>query len=109
MKMGRNEKISNIDVDAESKWLTFENIYCGVMAQETMQKLLPYKRESFLKRCRDWYREAVCQILNHIVVCDLVLNSFKNGTVLIQSGGELAKGLRRLIGDDSIQTIDRQW
>ena len=117
MKMNRDEKISTINVDEETKWLPLDKIYCGITAQESLLKLLPHERESFLKRCRDWYREAVRQILDRIPIRDPVLNALRyvdhktilNGTASIQAAGILAKGLPRPLEEDTIIDIDRQW
>ena len=94
------------------------------MASKTVKLLLPHERESFLKRCRDWYREAVRQLLARINVADPILLAMKdvnhkailNESAERVSAGVLARGLPRLLGNGNhaqqaqiIQDIDRQW
>lgn len=54
--------LAGINVDDESQWLPLDKVYPGIMAHESMELMLPHERESFLRRCRDWCREAVRQI-----------------------------------------------
>eukprot|EP00112_Aurelia_sp_Birch-Aquarium-sp1_P014236 Seg306.6 transcript_id=Seg306.6/GoldUCD/mRNA.D3Y31 product="Zinc finger protein 862" protein_id=Seg306.6/GoldUCD/D3Y31 len=109
--------LNAIDVDDERKWIALESVYAGIYADETMNGMRPHEKESFLKRCRDWYREAVRQILKRIDVSDPVLLALKDiessaimkGKVKLSSAGVLATKLPRLRGNSSLQVIDRQW
>jgi hypothetical protein len=120
----RHLKLNQINVDDETQWLPLREVYPGIMAYETMKSLLPHEKDSFLTQCRDWYREAVRQILNRVDVADPVLMALKdvnhkailNGSADKMSAGVLAKGLTRLLGNSrpalqsqTIQDIDRQW
>uniref|UniRef100_UPI00358E6B22 uncharacterized protein isoform X4 n=1 Tax=Myxine glutinosa TaxID=7769 RepID=UPI00358E6B22 len=110
------QNLTNINVDDESQWLPLDKVYPGVMAVESMKLMLPHERESFQRRCRDWCREAVRQILQRIDLSDPVLNALKdvnhvkilNGSADVRSGAVLAKGFPR-ISSSKVQTIDRQW
>lgn len=110
------QNLANINVDDESQWLPLGKVYPRVMATETMKLMLPHERESFLRRCRDWSREAVRQILQRIDLSDPVLNASKDvnhvkimdGSADVRSGAILAKGFPR-ISLSKVQTIDRQW
>lgn len=110
------QNLANINVDDESQWLPLGKVYPGVMATETMKLMLPHERESFLRRCRDWSREAVRQILQRIDLSDPFLNALKDvnhvkimdGSADVRSGAILAKGFPR-ISLSKVQTIDRQW
>ena len=70
-----------------------------------------------MKRCRDWYREAVRQIMRHIDISDPVLNALEDigpSTILSSNAsqaaaGILARQLPQLKGATSLQEIDRQW
>ena len=72
MKIGDNVRISNADVNDEHKWVPLDQVYPGYMASETLKEMLPYQRESFLVRCRDWYREAIHQIRKRIDISDQI-------------------------------------
>lgn len=37
----------------ESNWLQLDKVYPGILASETLPKLKPHERESFLSRCRN--------------------------------------------------------
>ena len=70
-----------------------------------------------MKRCRDWYREAVCQIMKHIDISDPALNAMEDigpSTIPSSNASQAAAGIRarqlpRLKGATSLQEIDRQW
>ena len=123
-KSARTKKLNEINVDDETQWLPIHQIYPGIMAGETVKLLLPHERESFLKRCRDWYREAVRQLLARINVADPILLAMKdvnhkailNESAERVSAGVLARGLPRLLGNGDhaqqmqiIQDIDHLW
>ena len=123
-KPARHLKLNEINVDHEMQWLPLHEVYPGLMAYETIKSLLLHEKDSFLKRCRDWYREALRQILNRINIADPILQALKdvnhkailNGSAAKVSAGVLARGLPRLLGDSrpaqlsqAIQNIDRQW
>lgn len=40
----------------ESDWLQLDKVYPGIFASETLPKMRPHERESFLLQCRDWYK-----------------------------------------------------
>lgn len=109
------QSMNNINVDDEAKWLPLDRVYPGLLAQETVAQMPPHSRDSFLKRCRDWCREAVRQILQRIDLSDPVLRALRDvdhsrlldGSADIKSGGILAKGFPRISSD--VQEIDRQW
>ena len=123
-KPARNKKLNEINVDDETQWLPLLNVYPGILAYETIKSLPPHEKESFLKRCRDWYREGLQQILNHVNEANPILLSLKdvnhkailNGSAANMSAGVLARGLPRLLGNSrptlqsqAIQDIDQQW
>ena len=121
-KPTQQQQLDKINVDDESQWVPTEKVYPGYAACDTVQTMVPHERESFLKRCRDWYREAIKQILTRIDASDPVLVALKdvnhrnilNGNAQTRSAGVLAKGLPRLLDSSSsqlqtIQTIDREW
>ena len=123
-KPTRNQKLNEINVDDQTQWLPLLKVYPGIMAYETMKSFLPHEKESFLKRCRDWYKEALRQILKRVDVADPILLALKdvnhkailNGNAEKMSAGVLARGLPRLLGNSrlalqsqAIQDIDRQW
>ena len=86
------------------------------MARETVKNMKPHQKESFLARCRDWYRKAIKEILKRVDITDPVLKAVKdvdhcsiiNGTASIDTGAVLKSNLPRL-SDASLQKIDRQW
>eukprot|EP00794_Sanderia_malayensis_P001634 gene1634-1812_t len=49
-----------------------------VLAQETVNAKVPHERERFSTRCRNWYREAVHQILNRIDITEPVLKAVQS-------------------------------
>ena len=59
MKIGGKEKVSNVDVEDEHKWVPLDQVYPGYMASETLKEIFPNQRNSFLVRCREWYRAAI--------------------------------------------------
>ena len=75
------------------------------MASETLQKMLPHEKESFLMRCRDLYKEAIQQIQGRIDLADPVLRTLKDVNHMrilkeeadVTSAGVLAKGVLRLL------------
>ena len=111
------KNVMAVDVDKEMDWHPLSEVYPGIMASETVKEMRPHEKESFLKRCRNWYREAVRQILKRVDVSDPVLNAMKDITprVIVKdkaaqtAAGTLAKHLPRLKGDSSLLDIDRQW
>ena len=88
------------------------------MAAETTKEMLPHQKESFLTRCRRWYREDICQIHRRIDISDTILSALQDvnhaeiigGTASVQSAGVLAKGLPQVNTNlrISIQNIDRE-
>ena len=104
MKIGDNARISNVDVNDEHKWVPLDQVYPGYMASETLKEMLPHQRESFLVRCRDWYREAIHQIRKRIDISDPILSALQDvghekllqGTASVNSAGILDKFLPRI-------------
>ena len=109
--------LNAINVDDERKWVALDSVYAGIYAAETMKGMRPHEKESFLNRCRDWYREAVRQILERIDVSDPVLLALKDvesstimkGKANLSSAGIFAMNLPTLRASSSLQVIDRQW
>lgn len=110
-------QLGKIDVDDQSKWLPLDKVYSGLLATERVKTMMPYQRESFFTRCRDWYRVAVRQILQRIDVSSPILEALKDvnhnailkGTAEIKSTGSLASKLPRQLSECGAQVIDRQW
>ncbi|KAK4315487.1 hypothetical protein Pmani_013402 [Petrolisthes manimaculis] len=110
------QNLTDINVDDESWWLPLNKVYPGILAEESMKLMLPHERESFQRRCRDWCREAVRQILQRIDLSDPVLKALKDvnhvkildASADVKSGSVLARGFPR-ISSSKVQTIDRQW
>ncbi len=75
MKSDELQQVGNIDVNDDSCLVPIEKVYPGYGASETVQTMLPDEKESFLKQCRDWLKEAVNQILTCIDIADPVLVS----------------------------------
>eukprot|EP00794_Sanderia_malayensis_P006444 gene6444-7174_t len=108
--------LTKINVDDKDSWLPFDKIYPGILAQETVKTMVPHERESFLTGCRNWYREAVHQILNRIDITDLVLKAVQSihpATIVdrkaaTDAAGVLALKLPRL-SQANFQVIDREW
>ena len=63
----------SINIDQQDQWLPLDKVYPGVNAQNTLSSMKPHQKETFLKRCRDWYREAIRQICMHVNLLDPVL------------------------------------
>ena len=111
-----NNDLNVIDVDDERKWVALDSVYAGIYADETMKGMRPHKKESFLKRCQDWYRVLVRQILKRIDVSDpvlLALKDIESSTILkgkdkLSSAGILAINLPVLRAGSSLQVIHRQ-
>ncbi|KAK4320307.1 hypothetical protein Pmani_008813 [Petrolisthes manimaculis] len=110
------QNLTDINVDDESWWLPLNKVYPGILAEESMKLMLPHERESFQRRCRDWCREAVHQILQGIDLSDPVLKALKDvnhvkildASADVKSGSVLARGFPR-ISSSKVQTIDQQW
>ena len=62
-----------IDVNNTYKYVPVNKIYPGINASETIHKMVPHEKESFLLRCREWYKEAINQILMRVDLNDPVL------------------------------------
>ena len=62
--------IKNIDVEDKTNWVPLEKVFPGNLAFQTIKILKPHEQESFLSRCRGWYKEAVKQIMAHIDIED---------------------------------------
>ena len=101
----------------ESNWLQLDKVYPGILASETLPKMKPHERESFLSRCRDWYKIACCQILKRIDLLDPIFAALKdvNHELILKDKAEvtsaavLFRKLPRLLPDADVQIIDRQW
>ena len=101
----------------ESKWLLPDKVYPGILASETLTKIKPHEKESFLSRCRDWYEIAWCQILKRIDLMDPVLAGLKdvNHEMILMDRADvvcatvLFHKLPRLLPGVDVQTIDKQW
>ena len=119
MKIDSQVALAELNANDESKWVPLEKVHPGYMASETIKELPPHQKESFLRRCREWYNEAIQQIRSRIDISDPVLSAFQDvshsdlmkGTASIQSAGVLGKGLPRIMQNCgiSIQNIDREW
>ena len=113
--------IKGLDVDDEAKWLPLDKIYPGLNASETIKDktVKPHEMESFLKRCRDWYREAIRQILarndlNNFIyaaIKDLEPNHVIAATVRVDSAALIAKCCPRIVTNLKLDTqvLDREW
>ena len=106
-----------IDIYDQSKGCPGDEIYPGILAHETLGKMRPHDRASFLTRCRAWYLEAVLQILSRNDLCDPILDALQDmqprtvvrGVASQTAVGVLARNLPRLAKGSGIQTLDRQW
>lgn len=67
--------MSLIDIADESKRCPIHEIYLGLMAHQTLDKIESHKRESLLTRCRAWYHEADSQIFLRV---HLVIQALKD-------------------------------
>ncbi|GFN92271.1 Zinc finger protein kiaa0543 [Plakobranchus ocellatus] len=115
------EKMSSLhqDVDDDMKWKDVSDVYPGICAYETLESMKPRERDSFLGRCRDWYRSAIKQILKRDDVSSPVLKAIQdlnhiniiNKTASLSSGGILFRNLSimKQCESDSIQLVDAQW
>ena len=111
-----NDDLKKVDVDKIDNWLPLNSIYPGILAHETVKAMVPHEKGSFPSRCRNWYREAVRQILNRIDLTDPVLKALQSihpafitdKKAAMGAAGTLASKLPRL-AQSNIQTIDRQW
>ena len=84
-----------------------------------MKLLLPHQKESFLIRCRDWYREAITQLYLRFNFNDPALKAvqFLHPTVIVEAKASIsaiasiATGLPRLTSCLGVapQQLDRQW
>ncbi|CAK8677925.1 unnamed protein product [Clavelina lepadiformis] len=100
--------------------LLSKRFFPGLMASDTIKKLLPHQKESFLERCREWYRprEAVKQLYQRINLDDPVLQSLShlkpsaivNETSSITAAARIASGLPCITTmlNVNAQQIDRQ-
>lgn len=108
--------LKDIDLENRSNWLQLEKVYPGILASETIKTMRPHEKEAFLSRCRDWYKEAVHQILARVNISDPILKAVQNihpsaiidGKASLDSASVLAKSLPQL-ADKNLQVIDRQW
>ncbi|CAK8676915.1 unnamed protein product [Clavelina lepadiformis] len=115
----KDSHIHHLNVDDSSRWLSIQEVYPGLMASDTIKELLPHQKESFLERCREWYREAVKQLYRRINLDDPVLQSLSNlkpsaivnETSLITAAATIASGLPCIttLLNVNAQQIDRQW
>ena len=106
-------------VDDNSIWLPCEQVYPGLKATETTNTLLPHQRESFLDKCRNWYREATKQLCQRIDLENPVLQAMQylhpsaivEGRASVSSAAKLAAGLPHTVNnlEATPQTLDRQW
>ena len=100
-KENRPVQFANINVNDESKWLPLEKVYPGIAAAETLAKMRPHERESFLSRCRSWFIEAIRQMQKRIDLPRPILEAFIDvdhiavvkGKADVKSGGVLASKL----------------
>ena len=69
-----NDNLMKAEVNKIDNRLPLNSAYPGILAHETVKAMETHK-ESFLSRCRNWYREAVCKILNRIDLADPVLKA----------------------------------
>ena len=67
-----------VDVDDETQWVPLEQIYPGLSASETIKDLKPHEKESYLKRCRDWFRKSIQQILSRVDFGNHSFTAFKD-------------------------------
>lgn len=115
-----SEKLQDLDVDDEMKWRKVDDVYPGICAYETLKQMKPHERESFLIRCRNFYREAIKQMLQRVDVGDIVLQSLQDvnhlrilkGEASQSTAGVLFKALNiggQIKENGAIQQIDSQW
>ena len=116
--INRYIEFAKINVDDESKWISINEVYPGFPTAETLANMRPHEKESFLIRCRNWYKVAIRQMQKRIDLPRPILEAFVDvdheaivmGKADVKSGGVLAPKLpRRLSQCCGVQTIDRQW
>ena len=56
-------ELKNINVVDKAKWVPLQKVLPGILAFETIEILKQHEKESFLSRCRDWFIEAIIQML----------------------------------------------
>ncbi|XP_071959023.1 uncharacterized protein [Antedon mediterranea] len=103
------------DITNEAKWKIVSEVYAGEEAAVISRSMVPHERESFLKRCRQWYIEAVNQIGKRINFDDQILRNLvsldprklKNNQSTISAGNALAHRFSHMVTSKSM--IDRQW
>ncbi|CAK8695479.1 unnamed protein product [Clavelina lepadiformis] len=115
----KNSHIHRLNVVDSSRWLSIREVYPGLMASDTIKELLLHQKESFLERCREWYREAVKQLYQRINLDVPVLQSLLhlkpsaivNETSSITAAATIASGLPCIttVLNLNTQQIDRQW
>ena len=115
MRLSEVHSLKDINVEDRTKLIPFSEIYPGILASETIKIMLPHEKESFLSRCRDWYKEAVCQVQSSIDIDDPILAAIQNihqlavieGTATLDAAASLFANLPTLF-KASLQTADRQ-
>ena len=114
MKPNRYIEFAKINVDDESKWMSINEVYPGFTAAETLGNMRPHEKESFLIRCRNWYKVAIRQMQKRIDLPRPILEAFVDvdhvaivkGKADVKSGGVLASKLpRRLSQCCGVQTM----
>ena len=117
IKPNRYREFAKINVDDESKWISINEVYPGFAAAEILANMRPHEKESFLIRCRNWYKVAIRQMQKRIDLSRAILEAFVNvdhvaivkGKADVKSGGVLASRLPgRLSQCCGVQTIDHQ-
>ena len=118
IKPNRYIEFAKINVDDESKWISFNEVYPGFAAAETLANMRPHEKESFLIHYRNWYKAAIRQMQKRIDLPRPILEAFVDvdhvaivkGQADVKSGGVLtSKVPNRLSQCCGVQTIDRQW
>ena len=108
--------LKNLDVEDKANLVPLEKVFPGISAVETIKSLKPHEKESFLRRCRDWFIEAIKQILSRIDIEDPVLKALSSihqcaivcGKSSPDAASVLQQCLPRIAGACK-QTVDRQW
>ena len=108
-----------LDLDDEAQWVPLDQVYPGLSASDTVKDMMPHAKESFLKRCRDWYREAIRQILIRIdfdnplyaAIQDLEPKKIISGIARVDSGAQISKLCPRIVTNQKVnlQVLDREW
>ena len=70
MKIDSLVALAELNANDESKWVPLEKVYPGYMTSETIKKLPPHQKESFLRRSREWYNEGLS------VICEISFTEF---------------------------------